>query len=171
MLAALHPQVYWREPVLELPGLPGQRDLDFHLEGRGLLLCSHIFCGPRPRALLNDVDAPVLVYAPARDLQTSALTTLPSPSLPGAPTALATLLGRTRAAVLQTLADPSGHTTKQLAQSLGISPASASERATALRAAGLVTSLRHANTVRHTATPLGTKLLSTAAPTGWPACP
>ncbi|WP_308307697.1 winged helix-turn-helix domain-containing protein [Streptomyces sp. ISL-10] len=71
------------------------------------------------------------------------------------------LLGRTRAAVLDALADPSGHTTKQLAQRLNISPTSASEHATALRAVGLVTTLRQANTVRHTTTPLGTNLLST----------
>ncbi|MFI1400569.1 winged helix-turn-helix domain-containing protein [Streptomyces sp. NPDC020681] len=161
LLAGLHPQVRWREPVLELPVLPEQGEVDFHLEGRGILVCAHIFCGPRPRALLNDVDTPVLIYAPIRDLQTSDLIAEPSHALSGAPTALAALLGRTRAAVLHTLADPAGHTTKQLAQHLGISPASASEHATSLRAAGLVTSLRHANTVRHTTTPLGTTLLST----------
>lgn len=166
MLAGLHPQVRWREPVLELPSLPGLNDVDFPLQGRGLLLCPHIFCGPRPRALLNNVDTPVLVYAPLRDLQTRHLVTEPSHARPGVPTALSALLGRTRSAILHTLTDPGGHTTKQLAQHLGISTASASEHATALRTAGLVTSLRHANTVRHTITPLGTALLLTAGSTG-----
>ncbi|MET7301779.1 winged helix-turn-helix domain-containing protein [Embleya sp. NPDC005575] len=161
LLAGLHPQVHWREPVLELPGLPGQGDIDFHLEGRGLLLCGHIFCGSRPRALLNDVDTPVLIYAPLRDPQTNDLVSTPSHARRNAPKSLATLLGRTRAAVLRTLADPGGHTTTQLAGHLGISLASASEHAAALRAAGLVTSLRQAGTVRHTTTALGTSLLST----------
>jgi DNA-binding transcriptional ArsR family regulator len=161
LLAGLHPQVHWREPVLELPGLPGQGDIDFHLEGRGLLLCGHIFCGPRPRALLNDVDTPVLIYAPLRDPQANDLVSEPCHARENAPKALATLLGRTRAAVLHALADPGGHTTTQLARHLGISPASASEHATALRAAGLVASLRQANTVLHTTTALGTSLLST----------
>jgi DNA-binding transcriptional ArsR family regulator len=161
----LHPQACWREPVLELPGLPGQGDIDFHLEGRGLLLCGHIFCGPRPRALLNDVDTPVLIYAPLRDPQTNDLVSGRSRTRGNAPKALTTLLGRTRAAVLQALADPSGHTTTQLARHLGISPASASEHAAALRAAGLVVSLRRANTVLHATTALGTSLLSPGTPT------
>ncbi|MGW1412279.1 winged helix-turn-helix domain-containing protein [Streptomyces sp. NPDC002403] len=162
VLAGVHPQVRWREPILELPGLPEHGEADFHLEGRGLLLCAHIFCGPRPRALLNDFDTPVLVYPPLRDLKTGDLVIEPSHARPGAPTALAALLGRTRAAALEALTDSAGHTTKQLAERLGISPASASEHATALRAAGLITSLRHANTVRHTTTPLGTALLTGA---------
>lgn len=160
LLAGLHPHAHWREPVLELPGLPGEGDVDFHLEGRGLLLCGHVFCGPRPRALLNDVDTPVLIYPPLRDPRTNDLVREPGPAPNNAPKSLAALLGRTRAAVLQALADPGGHTTTQLARHLGISNASASQHAAALRATGLVTSLRRANTVLHTTTALGTSLLS-----------
>ncbi|MYW01139.1 winged helix-turn-helix domain-containing protein [Streptomyces sp. SID3343] len=161
VLAGLHPQVHWHEPVLELPALPGQGDIDFHLEGRGLLLCGHVFCGLRPRALLNDVDTPVLIYPPLRDLSANGLVSEPPRPRENAPKALTTLLGRTRAAVLHALAGPGGHTTTQLARHLGISPASASEHAAALRAAGLIVSLRQANTVLHTATALGTTLLAT----------
>ncbi|MET9341896.1 winged helix-turn-helix domain-containing protein [Nonomuraea sp. NPDC003804] len=159
VLAGLHPEARWRDPVLELPGLPGQSG-DFHLEGRGLLLCPHVFCGRRPRALLNEVDIPVLVYPPVYSRQNLGLVIKSSTAQPHAPAALAALLGRTRAAVLDALAEPTGHTTKQLAERLGISPASASEHANVLRAAGLVTSVRHANTVRHTLTPLGAGLLT-----------
>ncbi|MET8891330.1 MULTISPECIES: winged helix-turn-helix domain-containing protein [Streptomyces] len=175
VLAGLHPQVRWREPVLELPG---RGEVDFHLEGRGLLLCAHVFCGPQPRALLNNVDTPVLVYSPVRSLQIGELAAERSSDTKCSPAALEALLGRTRAAVLHALADPAGHTTKQLALRLGISPASASEHASALRAVGLVTSLRYANTVRHTVTRLGTSLLVTgnaktaaAAPTNEPPAP
>ncbi|WP_335934667.1 ArsR/SmtB family transcription factor [Streptomyces sp. PTD5-9] len=166
VLAGLHPQVRWEEPVLELPGPPGQGRIDFHLEGRGLLLSSHVFCGARPRALLNEVGMPVLVYAPVWNLGSDSLVAERGDARPRASTALATLLGRTRAAVLETLASPAGHSTKQLAEALSISPASASEHVTALRDAGLVTSLRQANAVRHTVTALGTELVSTANGSG-----
>ncbi|MBW3363098.1 winged helix-turn-helix domain-containing protein [Streptomyces microflavus] len=162
VLAGLHPQVRWEEPVLELAGHAGQGQVDFHLEGRGLLLSAHIFCGSRPRAMLNRVGPSVLVYAPVWNLQSDSLVAAPADARPRASTALATLLGRTRAAVLEALASPAGHSTKQLAESLAISPATASEHVTALRAAGLVTSLRQANMVRHTATALGKSLISTA---------
>ncbi|MFF8717524.1 ArsR/SmtB family transcription factor [Streptomyces sp. NPDC015184] len=163
VLAGLHPTVRWEEPVLELAGFAGQDQVDFHLEGRGLLLSAHIFCGPHPRALLNEVGTPVLVYAPVWNLQSDSLVGAPADARPCASAALAALLGRTRAAVLEALASPAGHNTKQLAECLAISPASASEHVAALRAAGLVTSLRHANMVRHTATTLGKNLVSTAA--------
>ncbi|MFB7618901.1 ArsR/SmtB family transcription factor [Kitasatospora sp. NPDC056181] len=161
VLAGLHPQIHWREPVLELPGPRGTGDVNFYLEGRGILLCPHVFCGPRPRALLNDVDKPVLVYRPIWDPGSSGLVGGMSHTarLAEAP-ALGALLGRTRAAVLATLATSDGHTTKQLAESLAIAPASASEHVAALRATGLATSRRDANTMRHTVTRLGIDLIS-----------
>ncbi|MFD5425035.1 ArsR family transcriptional regulator [Streptomyces sp. NPDC127084] len=162
VLDSLHPRVRWREPVLEVPSLPGQGDLDFHLQGRGLLLCAHLFCGPHPRALLNDVDTPVLVYAPVWDPAAGGLTVETPHTRRDAAAPLAAVLGRTRARALQVLADPAGLTTTELAQSLSISAASASEHATLLRAAGLVTSHRHANSVRHTATPTGISLITAA---------
>ncbi|MGW3498618.1 helicase associated domain-containing protein [Streptomyces sp. NPDC001020] len=167
VLDNLHPQVRWEEPVLELPGPPGQGRIDLHLEGRGLLLSAHIFCGSRPRALLNEVDTPVLVYAPVWNLGRDSLVAEPPGTRPRASTALATLLGRTRAAVLEALTSPVGHSTKQLAESLAISAASASEHVTALRDAGLVTSLRQANTMRHTTTALGTPSWCPSWPVEW----
>jgi DNA-binding transcriptional ArsR family regulator len=68
------------------------------------------------------------------------------------------LFGRTRALVLRTLSDRV-RTTGEIARTLDISMASASEHASLLRAAGLVASERCGNTVRHGLTPLGLELL------------
>ncbi|MEV6767806.1 winged helix-turn-helix domain-containing protein [Nocardia sp. NPDC051030] len=70
---------------------------------------------------------------------------------------LSALLGRTRAAVLEAIADGGG--TNVLAGRLGISPASVSEHAAVLRAAGLVVTVRARTGVRHELTPLGAALL------------
>ena len=78
--------------------------------------------------------------------------------------ALARLIGRTRAAVL--FAARTRPTTSELAQRVGISAASASEHATVLREAGLITTHRHRNTVRHTLTRIGVDLLRVVAPRG-----
>lgn len=74
--------------------------------------------------------------------------------------ALARLVGRTRAAVL--FAARTRPTTSELARRVGISAASASEHATVLREAGLITTHRHRNTVRHTLTRIGVDLLRVA---------
>ena len=69
---------------------------------------------------------------------------------------LAALIGRTRAAVLRSL--DGGTTTTELARRLGISVSGASH-ASALRAAGLVSSRRDRNRVLHATTDLGGQLL------------
>ncbi|WP_306959389.1 winged helix-turn-helix domain-containing protein [Streptomyces afghaniensis] len=86
----------------------------------------------------------------------------PTPSDTAAP-AVTALLGRTRAAVLHTIAEHPGCTTKELAFHTGIAPASASEHASTLRAAKLITTSRHRNTALHTPTPLGIALLDTTS--------
>lgn len=75
---------------------------------------------------------------------------------------LSALLGRTRAAVLEAIAD--GGNTTAVAERLGVSPASASEHAAVLREAGLITSVRVRNCVQHTLTPLGAALLGLPGP-------
>ncbi|MBF6239939.1 winged helix-turn-helix transcriptional regulator [Nocardia otitidiscaviarum] len=75
---------------------------------------------------------------------------------------LSALLGATRAAVLEAVAD--GGSTTELALRLGISPSSASEHAAVLRGAGLITSTRTRNQVRHRLTPLGAALLGLESP-------
>ena len=70
---------------------------------------------------------------------------------------LADLLGPTRACVLRACLD-TPLTTTALARSVGISNSSASEHATVLRSAGLITSERHGNQVIHHTTQLGAAL-------------
>jgi len=78
---------------------------------------------------------------------------------------LAALLGPTRAAVLHALREP--HSTADLAGTLGISPASASEHAKVLRDAYLVETRREGRSVRHSLTPLGRTILGQLWPAGW----
>jgi DNA-binding transcriptional ArsR family regulator len=149
------PRIRWRPPVLEIDMMSGT-DADVRLHGRGLLLAPSPFL---VTASIIDVDAapqPVLAYPahhdPARLLGATAVN--------GGRTSLVKLLGRTRAAVLHTIAERPGCTTTELASTAGISPASASEHAGVLRGAGLITARRHRNTMLHVISPIGMALLN-----------
>lgn len=143
LLSSLRPGMRWESGVLEVLDYPTNRELQ--LDGRGLLLVPSFFCARTPVALLDPTLPQVLVYPVDR------LAGLPSGV--GGRGALAALLGRTRAAVLEVIGD--GSSTGELARRLDISPAAASQHATVLRNAGLLTSRRDRNTVLHTLTPLG----------------
>ncbi|MFJ9692188.1 ArsR/SmtB family transcription factor [Kitasatospora sp. NPDC101183] len=150
MLAGLHPGSRWRGSTLEIPVA---RRAEYRLEGGGVLLLPSAqwtgepLCGPLP-------DGSLLLLYPA---------VTPLPYLPEdtpADEPVATLLGRTRAAVLRlTLHEP---TTGQLARDLGLSAATVSEHTRALRHAGLVTTVRTGRSVRHSCTALGHRLLTAA---------
>lgn len=166
MLATLHPAVRWQPPILEVPD---KDNADIHLDGRGLLLCPSAFLVDRPCVILNldQTGPPALVFS-------LPLTTAAVATLCGAPElkdhALSALVGHTRAAALQVLADSC--TTGELAQRLNISSAGASQHATVLREAGLITTCRNRNTVLHSLTPLGVALLQTGdthPAAAWPA--
>jgi hypothetical protein len=151
LLASLQSQwIRWRPPVLEV--LLGS-DYDVPLNGRGLALVPSVFVGQIPMLHTNPADptaAPWLLLPPAgvRHLWDS-----PQPQ--GA--ALAALVGRNRAAVLRTIAD--GCSTTELADRVGISLAAASQHASVLRDAGLITTHRRGSAVLHVITPLGAELL------------
>ncbi|RKN28309.1 ArsR/SmtB family transcription factor [Micromonospora musae] len=147
LLDGLHPLIRWRAPVLDVEtwwsgDLPGT--------GQGLILVPSPLAGMRPRVLVEP-DRPVLLVYPVA--VGSALIAAPEVD------PLARLLGRTRAAVLRRLGEPGGHTTTTLARATGISLASASEHATALRGAGLLSTDRTGGAARHRLTPLGAHLL------------
>jgi DNA-binding transcriptional ArsR family regulator len=157
LLASMRPAMRWDSGVLEVLDYPANREL--HLEGRGLLLVPSFFCAPKPVALLDPDLPPVLVYpidrlggvGPGpRQHDTAAGTG-------GGTEALAALIGRTRAAVLEVVDD--GCSTGEIARRLHISAAAASQHATVLRNAGLLVSHRERNTVLHTLTPLGRAML------------
>ncbi len=146
MLRTFAPVLRWQPPVLSAD-YPVERDV--HLQGRGLLLVPSYFCRHTPVALLDEALWPVLVY-PARP---------PRPEALAAPSArLAPLLGHTRAAVLQALQESC--TTSELARCAGVSLSSASEHASVLRRAGLITSTRERHHMHHTLTQLGSHLLT-----------
>ena len=155
LLASLQSQlVRWRPPVLEVL-LPSDHDMP--LDGRGIALMPSVFVGQRPSLHTNPNDptaAPWLVLPlvgdPARRRQ---LWNIHGPR--GA--ALAALVGRNRAAVLRTVAD--GCSTTELADRVGISLAAASQHASVLRDAGLITTHRQGSAVLHVLTPLGAELL------------
>ncbi|MCX2968825.1 MULTISPECIES: winged helix-turn-helix domain-containing protein [Streptomyces] len=154
LLGGLHGDLVWRPPVLTVHD--GRGDRDVHLGGRGILVLPSFFCRGRPR-LLSDPGLPqVLVYPMPRaadGLSWSAGHGVRGPSL-------GCLLGRTRAAILESLT--AERTTTEVAHRAGVSLATASHHAAVLREAGLIASRRAGPCVLHTATPLGHALLGGA---------
>ncbi len=141
-LGRLHPAIRWTPPVLEIETL---RDGDVRLQGRGLqFLFSPFVTGPRVQVV---GDRPAAVVVPA---------SRPPGGAEGDPSAV---FGRTRAAVIRIVGADGELTTGALASRLGVSAASASQHATALRGAGLLTSERRGRTVHHALTPLGERFL------------
>jgi DNA-binding transcriptional ArsR family regulator len=147
----LHHTVTWQPPVLRL-ALSNGFDADLYLDGRGLRLQPSVFAGSR--AALWDFsvedEALTLVYPATSDGR--------SPARAGQPSLIA-LIGRSRAQLLTAIADRPGRTSGDLARELRISPASASEHATVLRNAGLITTIRYRKSALHTLTPLGAIML------------
>lgn len=163
MLASLNPRrIRWHPPVLEVAMLSG-RDDDLHLAGRGLLLVPSVFGAETPAIDADAAPQPVMSF-PVRSDHLAKTQPLPVPlTRSGPPTpnaALEALLGQTRAAVLTTIAEHPGCSTKELATHTGITSPSASEHATVLRTAGLINTIRHRNTALHSPTSLGASLLN-----------
>lgn len=145
----------WNPPVLEIRMANGA-ERDLYLEGQGLLLIPSMF---GTRAVVTE-SQPVSVSYPAYQDPHELAPVVSAPGQKRSP-GVATLLGRTRTAVLATIAEHQGCSTKELAALSGVASASASEHATILREAGLIRSLRHRNSVRHSLTALGLALLNT----------
>lgn len=124
-------------------------DFEITLDGQGITLLPSVFWTGQPL---------VGRYAQGTYLIYPALTPLPLLDAPAAANALAVLLGRTRAAILEQLTRP--RTTTHLARDLGVAKSSVSEHTKALRDAHLVTAHRDGKTVWHSCTPLGLGLLT-----------
>ncbi|MBB5084722.1 ArsR/SmtB family transcription factor [Nonomuraea endophytica] len=162
-LLSSHPSLTWNPPVLELRRRTISHDpwnatlTDFHLEGRGLDIALSLFSTWPSMLHPEDTQRPFILVLPARPtLQAGA--DIWSKGEHADHRRLASLLGRTRAAVLESIAE--GRTTGEIARHLNISSAGASQHATVLREAGLITTQRHRNTVIHTLTTLGAMLLN-----------
>lgn len=152
-LSTVHPKIRWTGTTLNLDTVS---ESEFDLAGRTLIL--------RPLTLaagivlVDDADpATVTVGYPTPFALAAVDHVLRTPS-----PALTALLGTSRAATLATVAWSPAITTGELADSLGLSPATASRHATVLRSAGLIDTVRDGQAVRHQLTRLGRDLLSDA---------
>lgn len=165
MLAGLPPGFRWRPPFLEVGRGPSVWDVN--LAGRGLTLVPSVFCQTQPIAYRDSTDeqAPAVLFFPVLRTAADAARLWSGPEAASPHKALATLLGRTRASALDAIGG-GPCTTGQLAQRVAASLPTASEHATVLRKAGLITTTRHGSAVLHALTPLGAALLDGRHDTG-----
>lgn len=152
-LASLLPGARLHANVLELPS-PGP-DENIGLDGRGLVLLPTFHWTGRPLICRPPGEPPALTYPAGPGLPPAPSGLPPAPSGPA--DGLAAVLGRTRLDALLVLADE--HSTTGLARRLGVSNATASSHAAALRGAGLITTARAGRAVVHRRTALGTLLV------------
>ncbi|WP_405820555.1 winged helix-turn-helix domain-containing protein [Streptomyces sp. NBC_00838] len=140
---------------------PYPRRTEVHLRGRGLIITPTVF-SPRAVSFLwdpHDTGQPPRLTVPAlreplAGAGAGAGEAGPDTS-PGRN--VEALLGRTRAAALRITAE--GATTTEMARRLDVSAAAASQHATVLRHAGLISTRRRGRAVLHVVTPLGLSLL------------
>ncbi|MEV4754301.1 winged helix-turn-helix domain-containing protein [Micromonospora sp. NPDC049559] len=149
VLATLHPSARWHGGTLEV-ACPF--DHEIRLDGRGLLLQPSFFCWGAPTTLLDPELPPQLVYPIEHSFDWLTCET------GGSHDALVTLLGRTRANVLEAIAECDCSTT-ELARRLELPAPTVSRQATILREANLISSQRHGQVVLHAVTPVGSFLL------------
>ena len=147
VLSDLHPEARWvgHSLVIDAPS-----SAEHQLAGAGLLLLPSAFVWPGLAAITDPPAQPTLIY-PARGIAE-----LWQPAPTHQSEALGRLLGRTRAAVLESLAEPAS--THTLARRHRLAPSTVSEHLTALHRAQLITRRRHRHAVLYQQTPLGTLL-------------
>jgi hypothetical protein len=175
ILRLLEADVLWRSQQLATGGLQALFD-DLHdtvtldgnrlsvaddfdwtgeLSGTGLTLVPYAMGWPWVRTMTGRLKPgfpharyqPMIAY-PVRGIATLWETTPPPP-----PDALAALIGRTRASILTTLAEPA--TTTALARRMRLTPGAISQHLSILNASGLVSRTRVSGTVLYRRTPRG----------------
>jgi DNA-binding transcriptional ArsR family regulator len=146
VLGDLHPRIRWTGRAIVIDGMTGRR----HLGGAGLLLMPSAFGWPSLAAVIDPPARPALAY-PARGIAE-----LWQPARTGQSDALARLLGKNRAALLESLAEPAS--TETLARRHGLAASTVSEHLGALRKARLITGQRHRHAVMYQQTRLGADL-------------
>jgi DNA-binding transcriptional ArsR family regulator len=147
VLADLHPRVRWTGRAIVLAGSPAARH---RLTGTGLLLMPSVFVWPDVAVVVDPPAQPALIY-PARGI---AEWWQPAPTRHSG--ALAGLLGRTRAALLESLAEPAS--TQTLARRHEVAASTVSEHLAVLYQAGLLTRRRYRHEVVYQQTRLGEEL-------------
>jgi DNA-binding transcriptional ArsR family regulator len=147
VLGDLHPRARWTGRAIVVESASAERH---RLGGAGLMLMPSVFVWPNIAAVIEPPARPALAY-PARGI---AELWQPAPTRHSG--ALGALLGQTRAALLESLAEPAS--TQTLALRHGVAPSTVSEHLAVLFQAGLVTRRRHKHTVVYQQAPLGTEL-------------
>lgn len=125
------------------------------LSGEGLLLVPSVMAWPTVRKMVEPYQ-PVISY-PAR-----AVATLWEKGEPPSVEALAALIGRTRAQLLDALAEP--RSTTALATRLAVTPGAVSQHLSVLRSNGLITRTRVGGSVLYRRTARGDTLVEPAVP-------
>ncbi|MGW1225625.1 ArsR/SmtB family transcription factor [Streptomyces sp. NPDC001515] len=160
LFAGLDPGLRWRTATapgtgpaprtgtLEVDAFPTERH-EITADGHGLTFTPSLFCDHAVTVV--DLALPPRIWYPARGPATVWQRDTHAP-----PTALAELLGRTRARVLTALDQPTS--TTGIARLLGISTGSASQHLGVLHRAGLVTRARQGHQVLYLRSPLGDRL-------------
>lgn len=147
LFADLHPNLAWHDNQLVAAHATDQ---DRDLGGQGLLLVPSAFNWPHLSVIVDLPYQPTLVY-PARGAA-RLWSDLPPP-----PDRLARLLGRSRAAILAALDQPT--TTTALAEEHDLSLGTTSEHLAALHGAGLANKRRTGHQIRYWRTPIGQELI------------
>ncbi|HEY2239164.1 MAG TPA: hypothetical protein VGI21_10265 [Streptosporangiaceae bacterium] len=156
VLTAIHPGTQWDGSALHIPV---ESRLRIDLRGLGVTLMPSVFWRGRPLFTRHPDGSLVIVYPAATPLPLATAVSNGHGHGPQAgPSSVVALLGGNRAGVLSAAA--SARTTTELARAAGISLASASEHATILRNAGLITTRREGRRVAHTVTWMGQQLLA-----------
>jgi DNA-binding transcriptional ArsR family regulator len=153
MMAGLHPAVTMSQDTVVIKSA-GYREHD--LSGAGLLLIPSVFVWPWILVDPGPAYPPRLIYG-ARGIGT-----LWQSHPPANGDALASLLGRTRAAMLERLAMP--QSTTDLARKLGQSAPTVSAHLSILRRCGMVSSWPAGRRVLYQRTPLANSLISASNP-------
>lgn len=148
LFADLHPNVVWRDGVLEIEEMVGRHDVA--AAGRGLLLVPSVFAR-KPVPPISPDAAPWIAY-PSRGVAT-----LWAPAAKADATALDALLGRRRAGLLRMLDQPLP--TVELARRLRVTPSAVSQHLQVLHANGLVARARDGRRMLYRRTPQAAQLV------------
>lgn len=149
LFADMHPNLRWGNGVLTIQEMISEGTIA--AAGRGLLLVPSIFAY-KPVPPLDPTEPPSVGY-PSRGVAT-----LWAPASAAGAGALAELLGRPRARVLQMLDEPLP--TLELARRLEVTPSAVSQHLKVLRGTGLVTSARDRRHVLYRRSALGDQLIA-----------
>ncbi|NKZ02987.1 ArsR/SmtB family transcription factor [Actinomadura latina] len=152
LFADMHPNLRWEDGVLYIDKMIGRHHVA--ASGRGLLLMPAVFVH-KPAPPVHPGEPPSLAY-PSRGVATL-WTPPPAPDA----TALASLLGARRAALLDMLGEPLP--TVGVARRLNVTPSAVSQHLRVLHAAGLLTRTRDGRHVLYRRSPLGDRLTAGSA--------